>query len=185
MRPTLFDSAITIASGVVTLVQPQDMQKPTPCTEWDVHALLNHMLYELAWVPELCGGKTAEEVGSALDGDLVGEDLEHAWRAYAETARQSAEQTPPERVVHLSSGNVPASNYLDEVAGDIIVHTWDLASGIGKPFHIDEDIAKTIYKLTHSKIPAWRKQGLIGPELPVASGASAETKLLAIFGRKA
>jgi uncharacterized protein (TIGR03086 family) len=185
MTATLFDSAIIIAGDVVKLVRPEDMHKPTPCTEWDVQALLNHMLYELAWVPELCANKTAEEVGDALEGDLVAGDVQHSWHAYAETARQSAEQTPPERVVHLSSGNVPASNYLDEVAGDIIVHTWDLARGIGRPFHIDEDVAKTIYKLTHSKIPVWREKGLIGPELPVAAGASAETKLLAMFGRKA
>lgn len=184
MKKTLFDSAITIANDVVAAVRPEDMHKPTPCTEWDVRALLNHMIYEIAWVPELCAGKTAKEVGDALDGDLVGDDLQHSWQAYAETARHAAEQAPRERVVHLSHGNAAARDYLDEVAGDIIVHTWDLARGIGKPFHIDEEIAKTIYEMTRDKISAWRDKGLIGPEVLVTPGANVETKLLALFGRK-
>ena len=179
------DAALDIAGPVVQKVGASDMHAPTPCSDWDVHQLLNHMLYELAWVPELLSGKTIAQVGDSLDGDLIGKDLQHTWHVYAKTVQAAAEQSPPEKVVHLSYGNVPASQYVAEVAGDIVIHTWDLAKGIGMDFRIPEDVAKAIFQSIHAHIGDWRAKGLVGDEVTVPADASAEARLLGLFGRKA
>ena len=49
--------------------------RPTPCTEWDVRALVNHLVYEQRWVAPLVQGKTIADVGDSLEGDL----LVHGW----------------------------------------------------------------------------------------------------------
>ena len=36
-----------------------------------------------------------------------------------------------ERTVHLSFGECPADEYVDQLAIDLAVHAWDLARGIG------------------------------------------------------
>ena len=46
----------------------------TPCTEWDVKALVGHLITEVAWVPPLVGGRSVAEVGDELSGDLTGAD---------------------------------------------------------------------------------------------------------------
>lgn len=185
MKKTPFETALDIAEPVVLAVRVEHLQNKTPCTRWDVHALLNHLYNELAWVPELLSGKTVAQVGDALNGDLVGQDPVRAWRSYADTARKSAESTPPQAVVYLLAGNVPASAYLDEMAGELVIHIWDLSRGIGLAFDIPEDMAQALYITSESKVEAWRKQVLLGPAVPVPQGASHQVKLLGLFGRRA
>ena len=47
---------------------------PTPCTEWDVRALVNHVVGEDRWTRPLLQGMTIAEVGDRFDGDLLGDD---------------------------------------------------------------------------------------------------------------
>jgi len=183
MLKTAFTTALDIAEPVMTAVKPEHLALPTPCEGWDVHTLLMHICNELAWVPELLAGKTVAQVGDALDGDLIGTDIQGAWNRYSKTARQSAEATPVHHVVHLSYGNTPASAYLDEIAVELAIHTWDLAQGIHAPFHIPEEFAKALFLLNQSRVDGWRGKGLVGPEVKVPESASSEAKLLGLFGR--
>ncbi len=41
----------------------------TPCAQWDVRDLLNHMTSEHLWAPRLLAGETVEEVGDTYNGD--------------------------------------------------------------------------------------------------------------------
>src|SRR5579859_2218484 len=56
------------------LIGADQWTAPTPCAEWDVRALVNHVGGEWLWVSELMSGKTIADVGSSLDGDVLGED---------------------------------------------------------------------------------------------------------------
>ena len=47
---------------------------PTPCADWDVRALVNHVVGEDRWTAPLLGGSTIAEVGDRFDGDLLGAD---------------------------------------------------------------------------------------------------------------
>src|SRR5882757_6110742 len=52
---------------------------PTPLPGWDVRKLVNHIVSEERWTPPLFAGSTIEEIGSRLDGDLLGDDPLHAF----------------------------------------------------------------------------------------------------------
>ncbi len=178
-----FIVALDAAEPVFAAVQVEQLHNATPCQDWDLHTLLNHVLSELAWIPELLAGKTTAQVGDAFSGDLVAGDPKAAWHKYAVTARKSVETTSMHLVVHLPYGNVPANSYLEDLTAMIVIHTWDVARSIGFDFHIDDDFAKALYLLNQGKMDAQRAHGLIGPEIPVPSDASSEVKLLGLFGR--
>src|SRR4051794_35339446 len=87
----------------VASIGADQWNEPTPCTDWDVHTLVNHLVYEAKWAPELFAGKTVSEVGDRYEGDQLGDEPVGAWRSSNERARAAiAEPGALERTVHLS-----------------------------------------------------------------------------------
>src|SRR5438034_772905 len=93
--------------------------RPTPCTGWTTRALVNHIVGEQRWVVPLLAGATIGEVGSAFDGDLLGDDPVAEARDAA-TASVVAISQPGalERIVHLSFGDTPAEEYVRQLCAD-------------------------------------------------------------------
>src|SRR5689334_15822622 len=81
----------------------EQWKAPTPCSDWDVRTLVNHVVGELLWVPPLLEGRTIAEVGDRFDGDVLGDDPA-AVATDAARALQAAASEPgaQERTVHLS-----------------------------------------------------------------------------------
>ena len=59
----------------------------TPCGDWDVRTLVNHVVGELLWLPPLLAGQTIAEVGDRFDGDVLGDDPLATFVAAAAAAR--------------------------------------------------------------------------------------------------
>lgn len=163
-----------------------DMDKPTPCTEWNVRDLLNHLVYEDRWSVPLLAGKTIAEVGDEFEGDLVGDDPQGAWKIAAEEARSAAQEPgATERTVHLSFGDFSGGDYLDQLTADHLIHGWDLAKGINGDANLDPELMDHVNAWAVPIEEALRGSGVYGEHLDVPSGADKQTELLALFGRRA
>ena len=68
----LYTRSVDAFLAAVDQVPDEAWAAPTPCTDWDVRALVNHVVGEDRWVVPLLEGRTIAEVGDALDGDLLG-----------------------------------------------------------------------------------------------------------------
>lgn len=156
----------------------------TPCAEWDVRALVNHVVNEALWVKPLLDGATIAEVGDRLDGDLLGDDPTAAFdRAAEETTAAVSEPGAADRTVHISAGDAPAGEYLAQLFSDFVIHGWDLARGIGADDTIDAAYAATLYEQMKPMEDEMRTWGSYGGRVEVAEDADLQTKLLAVFGR--
>lgn len=183
MDTQLFHTAIHASCGVMRQVKADDMAKATPCTEWNVKALMDHMAYEAVWIVPMLQGKTIQEVGTSLDGDHFGADPMAGWQKLMEAAVAEAEKTPLDNTVHLSYADKSVAEYLNEVGADLIVHSWDLAKGIGAAFPIDDNTADAIMEHNGELVDSARGK-MFADKVDVASDASKEEKLLAWYGRK-
>jgi uncharacterized protein (TIGR03086 family) len=156
---------------------------PTPCTEWNVRMLVNHVAGEYLWVPEMLAGRTIAEVGDRLDGDVLGDDPLQTL-INARDAALAAIDAPGalETTAHLSFGDLPAGEYVKQMALDSVIHTWDLAHGIGADDTLDPELVDLSYADLQTSAEAWRAAGVFGPE-KAASGGSTQAKLLALTGR--
>lgn len=181
----LHDRAAAWFGQQVDAVGSGDWGRPTPCSEWDVRALVNHLVYEDLWVPEILAGKTVEEVGDRFDGDVVGDDPVGAWRTSA-AAASSAIRAPGalDRTVHLSFGDVPGSEYVGQLTADLTIHGWDLAKALGRDDAIDASLLDAVWEMSAPQEEMLRGSGMFGSHVDVADDADLQTKLLALVGRR-
>jgi uncharacterized protein (TIGR03086 family) len=154
----------------------------TPCADWDVRALLNHVVGENRWIPPLLAGATVAEVGDALNGDLLGDDPVATWHASTGPALDTVRGTPLDRTVHLSFGDVPAEEYLWQLTADALIHTWDLARATGQDESLPAELVEPCARWFDGVEEAYRAAGLIGPRVEI-DGADPAAALLGRFGR--
>jgi uncharacterized protein (TIGR03086 family) len=182
--PELHRRAAGRIGHLVHAVRADQWTLPTPCAEWDVRALVGHVVTENLWVPPLFEGLTVADVGSRLDGDPLGADARSAWdgSAAAATAAISADGAM-DRVVHLSFGDVPGHEYVTQLVADLVIHGWDLARAIGQDETLDPELVALCASWFSGIAEQARQAGIVGPALPVSETADAQTRLLADFGR--
>jgi uncharacterized protein (TIGR03086 family) len=156
---------------------------PTPCSEWNVRSLVNHVAGEYLWVPELMAGKTVSDVGNRLDGDLLGDDPIEALASATRSAKAAADNPDSlTRTVHLSFGDVTGAEYLKQMAIDSVIHTWDLARAIGADETLDPELVDFAFDELRQHAEDWRTGGAFGPAKEPADDSN-QSRLLALTGR--
>lgn len=164
-------------------VEPGQWHDPTPCAEWDVRALVNHVVGEELWTAPLVDGATMAEVGDRFDGDVLGEDPATVARTAAlEAVGAVTQRLPAGGTVHLSFGDVPIEEYVHQLTADHLVHSWDLAAATGQSRQLDPDVVAGVAEWFADQESTYRDGGAIGPRVGSA-GDDPQSQLLAGFGR--
>jgi uncharacterized protein (TIGR03086 family) len=157
---------------------------PTPCTDWDVRALVNHLVNEDKWTVPMFEGATIEQVGDRFDGDLLGNDPKGAWAEAVEGAKGVvADQGALERTVHVSYGDISGEDYAFELFTDHVIHAWDLARAIGGDEKLDPELVEFCYEKNKPREEMLKSSGIFGDKVDPPEDADMQTKLLAVFGR--
>ncbi len=154
----------------------------TPCSEWDVRSLVNHVVAEHLWAPDLLGGATVEEIGSRYDGDVIGDDPVGAWDSAWAASRAAFGAADEDDTVSLSRGPTPLAQYRVEMLMDLVVHGWDLARGAGLPPVQDDEAARRVL----AEIQTWgdlAATGVFDQAVPVES-EDPLVQLVAALGRQ-
>lgn len=182
----LFQRAADGFGRNVHLIADGQWHDTTPCTDWDVRTLVNHVAVEQLWVPPLVEGSNVADIGDSLDGDQLGDDPVAAWDSAVKAASASFGAAGVlDGTVTLSRGVRPTAEYCWEMTTDALIHSWDLARGIGADETLDAELAEVVYERTLPIAAQLQETGMFAPPVPVPDDAPLQTKLLAIFGRSA
>jgi uncharacterized protein (TIGR03086 family) len=164
----------------------------TPDTEWDVAALVGHLIDENQWVAPLVHGHDLDSAGKVVEGSRtlpveggVGANLVEAWDEASLAASDAfREQGALDRSVALSRGPTPAREYLTEMTFDHLVHAWDLGKAIGYAGEpLPADVVEATYELARPMAPMLAASGLFADPVEVPGDASTLDKLLGLTGR--
>lgn len=157
---------------------------PTPCPDWDVRALVQHVIGEELWTVPIVDGATIDDVGDRFEGDLLGENPAAAGRAAAHDAVESVDRGLSEGgIVHLSFGDVPIEEYVFQLSADHLVHSWDLAVATGQDAELDPALVREVGRWFADREELYRSAGAVGPAVP--GGSDPQSRLLGAFGREA
>lgn len=183
--PKLFVRAVDEFDARMQQVKEDQWTDGTPCTEWNVHDLVNHIVNEARWVKPLLAGKTIAEVGNSLDGDLLGDAPVEAWvTARDEELVAVRGLNALDQEVHVSWGEIPASEYLMQVVMDHAIHAWDLARAIGGDEKLDPELVDFCLAAARPMEEMLRGSGLYGDKVEVPAQAGPQAELLGLVGRK-
>ncbi|MGF1432110.1 TIGR03086 family metal-binding protein [Kitasatospora sp. LaBMicrA B282] len=180
----LYHEALASFGRRVQGVARNQWRAPTPCTDWTVHDLVNHLTVEQLWAPELLLGATLAEVGDRFAGDQLGADPAAAWTRAANAA-WTGFGVPDALVltVHLSYGDRPALDYCTQLTVDLAVHTWDLARATGQDTHLAPELVEFALHALAPYADRLVATGRFAAPVPTAPGADPQTRLLALVGR--
>jgi uncharacterized protein (TIGR03086 family) len=160
-----------------------DLKRATPCTEWSVGDLLDHVVSENLWVPQLLAGRTIEEVGDRFEGDVLGDDPVGAFERSFEAADSAIRATPADRPVAVSYGPVPARVYDEHRFLDLLVHGWDLAMGLERDATMPPDLVDACLAVVEGQRELIEGSGVFRTDVPVPDGPP-QSRLLALLGRR-
>lgn len=182
----LYARAMESTRGYVNGVKSDEWHGPTPCSEWDVKQVANHIIGENLWAAELFQGKTIAGVGNRLEGDLAADDPAAAYAASV-AAATSAIRTPGamEVTCHLSFGDYSGADYAAQLFMDLLIHGWDIAKATGQDARLDPDLVQASLPIAEQLTMQFRSAGVFGENLSVGADADPQAKLLALVGRRA
>lgn len=177
--------AMDVFDRAIRGVGRADWASATPCSDWTVRDLVNHIVVDQLWVPDLLAGRTIAEVGDAFDGDQLGDDPLSVWRESSAAAR-AAWRAPGavDRTVHLSYGEENAEEYGWQMTTDLAVHGWDLATALGTDPGIPDELADTLFAYAQPQVSLWSGTSMFAEPVAVTDGASPQARLVALLGRQ-
>jgi uncharacterized protein (TIGR03086 family) len=175
----LYRAATDRAVAVVEAVRRDQLEWPTPCSEWSVQQLIDHLV----------GG--AEYLLAAATG--LGSVPSYGAPATAYRPCVSRVLTALELPGAMERVCVSPLGFewsvAEAVAGtfmDVLIHTWDLARATGQDERLDADLVEACAAMFLPEMPRrGREAGIVGPEVLLGEGASAQDRLLAAMGRTA
>ena len=183
--PAVHDRALAATRVVVAGIGPGQWSLPTPCDDWDVRQLVNHVVAGNLWAAELAAGSTIEAVGDRLDGDVLGDDVLAAYDASAAAA--SAAFSAPgamEAPCAVSYGPVPGEVYAGHRFIDVLIHGWDAAAATGQDTRLDPGLVEACWEVVEPQADLLAGSGAFGSGIDAPPSADRETALLAVLGRR-
>jgi uncharacterized protein (TIGR03086 family) len=159
-------------AALIDEVRPEHLGQPTPCTEYDVRALLAHIVGACdRWALLGRGGD-----GLALEPMATGVP-DDAWpAAYDEASGRVADAWAPDALmdaaVTVPWGTTPGRLALTGYIMETATHTWDLARALGVDpgKALDQDVAGFVSGFARKALPPERR----GPQIPFAEARAAD-----------
>ncbi|MFE3328642.1 TIGR03086 family metal-binding protein [Streptomyces sp. NPDC059176] len=175
----LLDATTARALPVVRAVTPDQLTAPTPCADYDVRALVNHLLQVIVNFRALAAKQDADfsTTPDLTTGDWQGAFEEEAARLAKAWAEPGAEDG--------TSGSLgfPARTVGHMVLGDLTVHAWDLARATGQAYDPDPDVVTELDRALTEMAPTARAWGAFGEPVSLPEDAPAFHRVLATTGR--
>ena len=181
----LHERALANTRGFVVGLGSPEWDTPTPCEEWNLRELLNHVVAGNWWAARLASGATIAAVGTELDGDQLGEDPLASYDRSA-TAAIAAFGAPGalDAPCAVSYGPVPGSIYAGHRFLDVLIHGWDIAVATGQTPTLPAELIEGCWQVLEPQLDMLRASGMFGEDIAIPSDADSEARLLLTLGRR-
>lgn len=181
--------AVRISVAIVSRVTADDLDRPTPCSAWNLAQLLAHMTVQHRGFAAASAGRGADLAAwrsEPVTGDPVPAYAEAAEGVIAAFARDGVLEQPFALPEISTAMTFPAARAIGFHFLDYVVHTWDLARSLGLPADLPADLVAAALPRAEAVPdgPARQATGAaFRPGLAVPDGADPLDRILLLLGR--
>jgi uncharacterized protein (TIGR03086 family) len=180
----LLDAAVGYALAGAAIATPAQLSRPTPCTSWDLQALLDHLTDSIGELTDLIGnagaGAPAAPPGPWPEGDPVAGLRGQAARLRAACATAGAAA----RLVAIGDREITASIVAVTGAIEITVHGWDIFSACGTYRPVPPGLASALLPAAALLVIPNTRPGLFADPVRLPGSACPGDQLVAFLGRQ-
>ena len=184
MNPTeVLAQSQDVARSVLANVGNDQLDLETPCKDWTVAQLIDHLVGGQHWARSGLQGVEMTDTG---EGSAQGDFVATFDQAARDNLAAFAEDGALGRTVNPGFGDMPAPALMGLSATDTFTHSWDLARATGQDTDLAPGLAAQLLEQSRQAIqPAFRSEEgtLFGPEQAAPEGASPADQLAAFLGR--
>jgi uncharacterized protein (TIGR03086 family) len=170
------EATLNVLQQVLQPVGRDDLTKQTPCREYDVASLTDHLMNSITTL----GGAAGAEFPPRDDDESVAVQV----AAAAEPALAAWQRRGLDGEVSFGAGPFPAQVAVGILSIEFLVHAWDYAAATGGHVEVSDELAEYVEQLAHGIItPEGRSNVGFDPPVELPSGACAFDRLIAFTGR--
>jgi uncharacterized protein (TIGR03086 family) len=171
------DATLAVLEHVLAALGPEDSVKQTPCREYDVASLTDHLMNSITVLGGAAGAEFAERDADApVENQVMGaaRPAVDAWRT------RGLDGTVP-----FGKGEAPATMMAGILSIEFLVHAWDYAAATGQEVVAPEELSEYVLGLSQGIItPEGRGQAGFDDPVELPDDAPAFDRLLAFTGRR-
>ena len=183
MQPLeLFDRSAAVATGIVNGVKEDQFNLPTPCPEWTVRGVVNHMVVGNMMAEAIAAGQRHPD----RSVDWLGDDPRAAFAESVRVTREVlADPELPDRTVTTPFGEQPGLFLIRMRVSELYTHAWDVAKATGQPTDLDPELAELLLPEYQARLASRPRAmaSMFGEAAPVPDGAAPADRLAAYLGR--
>jgi uncharacterized protein (TIGR03086 family) len=162
--------ALDQTGDVLAEVHRDHLRRPTPCSDWTVQQLVDHLVVTPGRFLQMMNG---EKVDWDSPPPHVTQDWAGAFRVAADDLIHAWHKKPDEETAGA-----------DWQSAELAVHTWDLCRAIGRSTdQLDPEVAERGLAFMQASLTDDNRGQAFGPEQPAPAGASAYDRIAAFAGR--
>ncbi|GAA1751528.1 maleylpyruvate isomerase family mycothiol-dependent enzyme [Aeromicrobium alkaliterrae] len=164
MTSATLTTAVFQLESLISAISADTEDAPTPCSEWVVRDLVDHVLHST-------GGLTQMVQGQEVD-----------WSAPVEHHDDSLAEFRQRGAALLSAAG---DDQVGLPAAELAVHTWDLATALGQGTDdLDPAVAEVGHAFMLENLGPEQREGAFDAEKPAPEGANAYERLASFAGRR-
>jgi uncharacterized protein (TIGR03086 family) len=171
------EATLATCQHVLAGMSPGEGKAQTPCSEYDVEQLAEHLCGSLVALSGCIGVQAAPDADAPLEARVaaLGQTAIEGWRRHGLDGE-----------VSLGPGPFPAEKACGILSMEFLVHAWDFAQASGQTVPPNDGLSTYVLGLAHGLIrPEFRGEGQgFAAEIAAGDGAGPMDQLLAYTGRR-
>ncbi len=175
---------VPAVAGIIAQIRPDQLTSQTPCADWTVRHLLNHMIGGATAFAAGFRGEPLPDMTGPLP-DLAGDDPAAAF-GEAVSSFGAATRLPGaiDRVLHVPFGAVEGREFLRFVALDGLVHGWDLCQATSQEYQPDEAVVAAVEDFARRFLRPELRGVAFAEEVESGATTTRLERLVAFTGRR-